>query len=440
MRCNAPRSCREAGRLATTTQMKLILTSDLHQCIEKWGDLGSAVQTEKPRFVLIAGDLLPQPETVREQGAFFAEMAQHFRAMKKAGPVTVLTYLGNDDAHVLESLLCDLETLGLCVNLNGRVHREEGLVFCGMNRVRDYPFGYKHWCARDGDYMACPEQCCGQGLTLDGDYMACPEQCCGQGLTLDESGQYVRLDNLVRYLSSKPSLGDELDRVKAQLQPGEMERSVWMVHQPPSRLGMDICGDGRQVGSPTVLKFIEDDQPLLGCSGHIHESPHQPGGQWMARVGRTVWVQPGQMGYRLHYASLEIGDGLEVTGIRHSIFGDGGAGKCVYRKAQQAGATTPSATSQEAEDGPMGDGQRREPRIEREPQDQLAVFRDRLLAALAEAGKPAPCQVSTQDIADLFEGCSVRSAGRWMSNLVDRYPKQFLKADTEHWRGWRILG
>jgi Icc-related predicted phosphoesterase len=40
--------------------MKLILPSDLHQRIEKWQDLVDAVKAERPRFVLIAGDLLPK--------------------------------------------------------------------------------------------------------------------------------------------------------------------------------------------------------------------------------------------------------------------------------------------------------------------------------------------------------------------------------------------
>jgi len=195
-------------------------------------------------------------------------MRRHFQTMQQAGRVTVLTYFGNDDAHILEPLLDELEAEGLCVNPNGRVHRGEGLVFCGMNRVRDYPFGYKHWCARDGDFVTSPQQSCGEGLTLD------------------ERGKFVPLDNLVAYLSAKPSIGDELHRHREHLQPGEMERSIWMVHQPPTGLGINICGDGRQVGSPTVLKFIEDHQPLLGCSAHIHESPYQPGGRWMAQVGR----------------------------------------------------------------------------------------------------------------------------------------------------------
>jgi uncharacterized protein len=284
--------------------MKLVITSDLHQRIDKWNDLVPAVETERPRFVLIAGDLLPKLATFKQQKAFFGEMRGWFHDMKQCGPVTLLTYFGNDDAHTLEPFLDELQAESLCVNLNGRIHREEGLVFCGMNKVRDYPFGYKHWCAPDGDYVACAEQYCGEGLTLD-------ERC-----------NYVRLDNLVEYLSAKPSIADELDRLKEQLRAGEMERSVWMVHQPPTGLGMDICADGRQVGSPTVLKFIQDNQPLLGCSGHIHESPYQPCGKWVSRVGKTVWVQPGQMDHRLHYASLEITSRFEVSNIRHSVFGN----------------------------------------------------------------------------------------------------------------------
>ena len=286
--------------------MKIVLTSDLHQRITKWNDLVPLVETERPRFVLIAGDLLPKG-TFKQQKVFFADMRRLFQAMKQFGLVTLLTYLGNDDAHVLEPLLDQLQADGLCINLNGRIHREDGLIFCGMNKVRDYPFGYKHWCVPDGDYVACPQQFCGEGLTMD------------------ERGNYVVLANLGEYLSAKPSIGDELNHLKEQLRPGEMERSIWMVHQPPTGLGMDILVDGQQVGSPTLLKFIENNQPLLGCSGHIHESPYQSGGRWVARVGRTVWVQPGQMDYRLHYASLEITDKLAVTNIRHSVFGPGHA-------------------------------------------------------------------------------------------------------------------
>jgi Icc-related predicted phosphoesterase len=286
--------------------MKLLITSDLHQWIRKWDDLIPAVQDESPRFVLIAGDLLPKVATFSGQKRFFGHIRRCLTALRQFGPVTVLTYLGNDDAHVMEPLLDELHAEGLCVNLNGRIHREEGLVFCGMNKVRDYPFGYKHWCVPDGEYIACALQFCGEGLTID------------------ERGRYVPLPNLVEYLSAKPSIAEELNLLKEQLLPGEMRRSVWMVHQPPAELGMDILGDGQRVGSPAVLKFIETNQPLLGCSGHIHESPYQPGGKWVARVGKTVWVQAGQMEHKLHYAGVEIDEGLSIREVWHSIFGASG--------------------------------------------------------------------------------------------------------------------
>ena len=85
-----------------------------------------------------------------------------------------------------------------------------------------------------------------------------------------------------------------------------MQRSVWMVHQPPSGLGMDVCGNGQRVGSPNVRCFIEDHQPLFGLSGHIHESPYQPGGAWTALVNKTRWFQPGQVTGQLHYVSLVL--------------------------------------------------------------------------------------------------------------------------------------
>src|SRR5437867_1381871 len=182
----------------STKRMKILVTSDLHQWIPKWEQLVEVVGKEKPRFVLIAGDLLPKTGGYAAQTNFFSELNRYCQEMKRRGPVTVLTYLGNDDFHVLEPLLDPLEAGGLCVNLNGRVHREAGLVFCGMNKVRDYPFGYKHWCVPDGNYVACAKQYCGEGLTLD------------------ERGNYVPLANLAEHLLAKPSIGDELDRLKSQ--------------------------------------------------------------------------------------------------------------------------------------------------------------------------------------------------------------------------------
>ena len=212
-----------------------------------------------------------------------------------------------------------MQAEGLCVNLNGRVHREEGLVFCGMNKVRDYPFGYKHWCARDGSYVACPQQFCGEGLEMD------------------EHGNFVPLDNLVDYLSAKPSIGDELNRLMEQLRPARWRGASGCFTSRPPGWAWTSARTGGRSARPRSRDSSRTTSRCLGCSGHIHESPYRPGGRWMAQVGRTVWVQPGQMGHRLHYACVEISDGLEVMGVRHSILLTEGSLAVIQVPARHAG-------------------------------------------------------------------------------------------------------
>ena len=282
--------------------VKFLLTSDIHQHIPKWKQLVDAVQRDAPRFVVIAGDLLPKSGGFKGQRDFFPKLELHLEDMRKAG-ATVLLMMGNDDFHPLEPMVDELAAGGLCVNMNARVHREAGLRFCGVAEVRDYPFGYKHWCVPDGEFVQSPAQFCGEGLTVD------------------DNGQWSKLLNLREHLSRKRSLDLRLSALLAQLESDELRRSVWLIHQPPTALGMDICGNGQQVGSPTILDFITRHQPLVGVSGHIHESPYQNGGRWVGLVRDSVWFQPGQMHERLHYVSLEMTAARNIRNIRHSIFG-----------------------------------------------------------------------------------------------------------------------
>ncbi len=275
---------------------RLLMTTDLHQSRGKWEALIESAERERPAFILVAGDILPKDGGISRQREFFPQLRKMLQAIQDRTAARVLLFLANDDGHFLEPLIDELAADGLCVNLNQRVHRESGLVW-------DYPFGYKHYCVPDEEWVADPVQFCNPAITFD------------------DRGNEIEIPDLRRYLQNKRSILRHLEDLKAQLQPDEMARSVWMVHQPPARLGMDICGDGRKVGSPTLTRFIQENQPLLGCSGHIHESPHQPGGRWKTNIGRTLWVQPGQVDRRLHYVTLDITGTHECTNTRHSVFG-----------------------------------------------------------------------------------------------------------------------
>lgn len=280
----------------------LLITTDLHQHPSKWNLLAKAATDERPQFVLIAGDILPKDGGFSRQRQFFPYLRELLTDMRDETGARILLFLSNDDGHFLEPLVNDLEADKLCVNMNQRVYREAGLVFCGMNKVRDYPFGYKHYCVPDGDWITDPVQFCSRSITFN------------------DAGKEIAIPDLRQYLLAKPTLVAHLEDLKSRLQPGEMAHSIWLVHQPPSGLGMDICARGQQVGSPALLRFIQENQPLLGCSGHIHESPHQPGGQWVAQIGNTTWIQPGQVNDRLHYVTLDITTDRTVTNLRHSIF------------------------------------------------------------------------------------------------------------------------
>ncbi len=70
----------------------------------------------------------------------------------------------------------------------------------------------------------------------------------------------------------------------------EMPADVPMIlvsHQPPFQTTCDMINTGEHVGSKTVRTFIEDHQPLVCFTGHIHESIA------VDKIGRTHIINPG---------------------------------------------------------------------------------------------------------------------------------------------------
>jgi hypothetical protein len=60
-----------------------------------------------------------------------------------------------------------------------------------------------------------------------------------------------------------------------------MAQAIYVLHMPPDGLGLDKCGDGSQVGSKAIRRFLQTHQPKLSLYGHIHESP-KVSGKWYA--------------------------------------------------------------------------------------------------------------------------------------------------------------
>lgn len=83
---------------------------------------------------------------------------------------------------------------------------------------------------------------------------------------------------------------------KAHEQVRDLPHLLLAVHNPPFGTAVDKVRGGISVGSRTVRKFIEDVQPEVCLTGHIHEA------RAVDKIGRTVIVNPGQLaagGYAL---------------------------------------------------------------------------------------------------------------------------------------------
>lgn len=280
--------------------MKIMALADVHQSADKWEKLVAAVEKHRPETVAIAGDLLPKDNGILAQTALIPQLREYAAAIKTAGAEMVLIP-GNDDNQLVVPELEKGDRDGLWHCVAERVKVIHGFEFCGCPWILDYPFGYKYWVA--------PESSTETAISAFQ---------IGPPLVINEQNEIETVPNLEKYLKSKQSIEESLQKLVEQVQ--NITRSIWLIHQPPANVGFDLCGSGAKVGSPQVYRFLSEKQPLLSIHGHVHESPACKGGSWAGKIGKTISVQPGQLDDALYYTTLEIEDGL-IKNLRHSVYG-----------------------------------------------------------------------------------------------------------------------
>ncbi|MHC4593245.1 MAG: metallophosphoesterase, partial [Planctomycetota bacterium] len=121
----------------------------------------------------------------------------------------------------------------------------------------------------------------------------------GEGISLD--CRHVIIDG-VAFLGVGGSLpcpgrtpnefsDDELAAFLQEAAEGLPRDLPWVLvsHQPPSDTAVDRVHSGAHVGSQSVRRFIEDFQPLVCFTGHIHEAAGTD------TIGRTKIINPGSL-------------------------------------------------------------------------------------------------------------------------------------------------
>ncbi len=251
--------------------MKILFITDLHGCQWKYKRVLQAARRYAVDMVINGGDMLPKSGDRFKQGEFITnELASHFSQFNRAG-IDYLCFLGNDDLIIFDPLFDETcQKYPRVFNLAQRKIKIGAYEFIGMNWVADYPFRLKDRCRMDTPSYVFQEQF-------------------GAGLLSTPEG-WQEIPDWQAYAHSLPTIENELERL---VLPDDPEHAVYVIHIPPSRLGLDQCGHGPQVGSEAVYHFLRKIQPRLSLHGHIHESP-ETSGKWFAHIGQTVCIQPGQ--------------------------------------------------------------------------------------------------------------------------------------------------
>jgi Icc-related predicted phosphoesterase len=94
-----------------------------------------------------------------------------------------------------------------------------------------------------------------------------------------------------------PLVKQRLENQLREAAAGRLQRWIWVHHAPPAN-SPTSWGGKRFFGDVELAQWIQNYQPSMVISGHVHQSPFIPDGSWFDRIGDT-WVfntglQPGR--------------------------------------------------------------------------------------------------------------------------------------------------
>ncbi len=285
--------------------MKAVFSSDLHGEISLYEELLILVKSSQADIVVLGGDLLPSFSPTRRyediipyQKNFINRfLASFFEKMTRTASVAgVFLIPGNWDIGY--PYLFD-EPIAGCVDLSRKRHcLENGYEIIGYPFVPPTPFRPKDFEKMDDRESPWPPQ-------KVPSYIRSPDQP-DRLLSIDPS----------LYLRQRETIEEDLDRLP---RPNDYRKTLYVMHSPPFETALDRIEGGGYVGSRSIRRFIEKNQPLATLHGHIHEAP-VISGSYADRIGKTISVNPGQFIHgkmRLHAVTFEV-ENPEKT-LQHTL-------------------------------------------------------------------------------------------------------------------------
>ena len=265
--------------------------SDLHGRISWYDKLFQAIESEKPKVVLLGGDIFPHAMFSSAQYPDFIKdyLQPKFQSLKnslKEQYPKVMLIMGNDDPKALETdlITAGLDTLWEYIHYKKVICSNHSIV--GYSYVPPTPFQLKDWERYDVSRFVDPG-------------CISPEE--GMHTTQTDS-------DILRY----ETIQKDLVRL---FEFEDMAKIVCLFHSPPYKTNLDRAAlDGQMVdhapldvhvGSIAIKRFIEQKQPKITLHGHIHESARITG-QWQEKIGETYAFSAAYEGPELAVIKFDI--------------------------------------------------------------------------------------------------------------------------------------
>jgi Icc-related predicted phosphoesterase len=270
--------------------------TDLHGRPHRYEKLAEAIAADKPRLVLIGGDLLihdfaPQKEAFLAN--YLLPLFERLRAQLAETYPAIFLILGNDDARSVETLMMEGEAAGLWFYAHNRCFDFEGFSIYGYACVPPTPFLLKDWERYDVSRFVDPGA-------------VSPEEGKRTVPVSEMDIQYGTIQNDLEVLTHDQDLS----------------RAVFLFHSPPYHTNLDRAAlDGKMVdyvpldvhvGSIAIRRFIEQRQPLLTLHGHIHESTRLTG-TWREQIGQTLSINAAHDGPELALIRFDLENPASAT-------------------------------------------------------------------------------------------------------------------------------
>jgi len=277
--------------------LRCFFVSDLHGRVERYRKLFERVAAERPRLVLLGGDLLPMHADrgwsraaggTDFLGGFMAAELRALASRLGACYPRLLVILGNDDLRFQEASVLALAAEGLWTYAHARRVLVDGVPVYGYAFVPPSPFLNKDWERYDVSRYVDP------------------------GCVSPEEG--VRSVPVAEAEARYATIRKDLEQLAAD---HDLSGAVMLFHAPPYQTNLDRAAlDGRvvdhvpvdvHVGSVAIRRFLEARQPLLSLHGHIHESARLTG-SWRDRLGRTHLLGAAHDGPELSLVRFDTDD------------------------------------------------------------------------------------------------------------------------------------